>query len=247
MWEAFSRTTCSLWHRVSHDSCLGFWFYSPLSKAPVWVEAVSRTLECLPDFQCSSRRCWESRAGIYAPQFFQWTLYTVTFTFCLRKCTCIWQGASNNLFLCCQGDLGNVFLLKLFVGVAVDNSEQHLVHCERGTCCLNFYHFSWYHWYHCSIVLPAQFLLSSDTPKPVKASESALSGWCSACQTFKYCCFSSSLNCLKWTLVNEKTPRNEKTVLFREIILAFACALKEVMLLIHFIMILLQACYLKDV
>ncbi len=37
-------------------------------------------------------------------------------------------------------------------------------------------------------------------------------------------------------------------VLFREMILAFACALKEVMqLLKHLIMILLQACYLKDV
>lgn len=49
MWEAFSRATCSLWLGVSHDSCLGFWFSSPLSKAPVWVWAVSRTLERLPD------------------------------------------------------------------------------------------------------------------------------------------------------------------------------------------------------
>ncbi len=72
--------------------------------------------------------------------FFQWTLYTVTFILCLRKCTCIWQGASNNLFRCCQGDLGKLTLnlLKLLVGDAVDNSEQHLVHCERGTCCFNF-------------------------------------------------------------------------------------------------------------
>lgn len=69
VWEAFSRITCSLWHTVGHDSCLGFWFYSPLSKTLVWVKAVCRTLECLPDFQ-SDRRCWETRAGIYAPLFF---------------------------------------------------------------------------------------------------------------------------------------------------------------------------------